>query len=190
MAALPLGNTPIDGDEVFANVQAYTTLPDADAPFESHEKYFDLQFVVSGEERFGYAPRDLCKPAMAYDADRDLVFYEEPAESGCIILKAGDFAIVPPEDAHAPPPPNRRRRVRGKKNRGKGQSVKGKNNAAVVALRNCSGVFCGLREAAMYGNANNNRLFLLSRICKPFFCAPTDSNVSVGLFKTVVPLLF
>lgn len=35
-------------------------------------------------------------------ADRDLVFYEEPAESGCIILKAGDFAIVPPEDAHAP----------------------------------------------------------------------------------------
>lgn len=51
LAALPLGNTPIDGDEVFANVQAYTTLPDADAPFESHEKYFDLQFVVSGEER-------------------------------------------------------------------------------------------------------------------------------------------
>ena len=40
LAALPLGNTPIDGDEVFANVQAYTTLPDADAPFESHEKYF------------------------------------------------------------------------------------------------------------------------------------------------------
>ena len=69
-------------------------------------------------------------------------------------------------------------------------ALKGKNNAAVVALRNCSGVFCGLREAAMYGNANNNRLFLLSRICKPFFCAPTDSNVSVGLFKTVVPLLF
>ena len=29
--ALPLGNTPIDGDEVFANVQAYTTLPDARA---------------------------------------------------------------------------------------------------------------------------------------------------------------
>ena len=38
----------------------------------------------------------------------------------------------------------------------------------------------------MYGNANNNRLFLLFRICKPFFCAPTDSNVSVGLFKIVV----
>ncbi len=41
----PLGNTPIDGDEVFANVQAYTTLSDADAPFESQQKYFDLQFI-------------------------------------------------------------------------------------------------------------------------------------------------
>uniref|UniRef100_UPI003FEE8460 hypothetical protein n=1 Tax=Gemmiger formicilis TaxID=745368 RepID=UPI003FEE8460 len=80
--------------------------------------------------------------------------------------------------------------MRGKKNRGKGQSVKGKNNAAVVALRNCSGVFCGLREAAMYGNANNNRLFLLFRIGKPFFCAPTDRNVSVGLFKIVVAFAF
>ena len=159
-------------------------------------KYFDLQFVVSGEERFGYAPRDLCKPAMAYDADLDLVFYEEPAESGCIILKAGDFAIVPPEDAHAP----RRQTAAGacavKKNRGKGQSVKGKNNAAVVALRNCSGVFCGLREAAMYGNANNNRLFLFipnmqalllctngqQCLCRPF----QDSRTTAALNRDSV----
>lgn len=35
LAALPLGNTPIDGDEVFANVQAYTTLPDEEALLHS-----------------------------------------------------------------------------------------------------------------------------------------------------------
>lgn len=102
LAALPLGNTPIDGDEVFANVQAYTTLPDGEAPFESHNAYFDLQYVVEGEECFGYAPRALCTPSMDYDAARDLTFYEEPAQSGSVVLKAGDFAIVPPEDAHAP----------------------------------------------------------------------------------------
>lgn len=102
LAALPLGNTPIDGDEVFANVQAYTTLADADAPFESHDRYFDLQYVVEGEEFFGYAPRALCTPSMEYDAARDLTFYREPARSGGVVLKAGDFAIVPPEDAHAP----------------------------------------------------------------------------------------
>lgn len=32
--------------------------------------------------------------------------------------------------------------------------------------------------------------FFLDENGKPFFCAPTDSNVSVGLFKIVVPLLF
>lgn len=102
LKALPLGNVPIDGDEVYANVQAYTTLPDEEAPFESHRVYFDVQYVVEGEERFGYIAQSLCTPAMEYDAGRDLIFYREPEQSGNIILKAGDFAIVPPEDAHAP----------------------------------------------------------------------------------------
>lgn len=44
----------------------------------------------------------LCTPSMAYDAERDLIFYQKPAQSGFVVLKAGDFAIVPPEDAHAP----------------------------------------------------------------------------------------
>lgn len=39
---------------------------------------------------------------MAYDAERDLIFYQKPAQSGFVVLKADDFAIVPPEDAHAP----------------------------------------------------------------------------------------
>ena len=99
---LPLGITPIDGDVIYANVQEYTTLPDEDAPFESHQNYFDIQYLVEGEESFGYTAQSSCVPSMEYDSSRDLIFYHEPAQSGCIILKAGDFAIVPPEDAHAP----------------------------------------------------------------------------------------
>lgn len=41
-------------------------------------------------------------PSMEYDAERDLIFYQEPSESGAVVMKAGDFAIVPPEDGHAP----------------------------------------------------------------------------------------
>lgn len=99
---LPLGNTPIDGEDVYANVQAYTTLPDEEALFESHRAYFDVQYVVEGEERFGYVSREACVPTMEYDAARDLLFYREPEQSGSIVLKAGDFAIVSPEEAHAP----------------------------------------------------------------------------------------
>ena len=92
LAALPVGNVPIDGNEVYANVQSYSTMDAADCPFESHKEYFDVQYVVEGEECFGYEPVENLIPSVEYDAEKDLIFYQEPA----------DFAIVPPEDGHAP----------------------------------------------------------------------------------------
>ena len=102
LAALPVGNVPIDGNEVYANVQSYSTMDAADCPFESHKEYFDVQYVVEGEECFGYEPVENLIPSVEYDAEKDLIFYQEPADFGSVILKAGDFAIVPPEDGHAP----------------------------------------------------------------------------------------
>ena len=58
--------------------------------------------MAEGEECFGYTPVDTLRPSMEYDEERDLIFYEEPVEAGAVILKKGDFAIVPPEDGHAP----------------------------------------------------------------------------------------
>lgn len=102
LSELPVGNIPIDGEEVYVNVQSYTTMDATTCPFESHRLYFDLQYVVEGEEIFGYEPVERLSPSMEYDKERDLIFYDEPEESGSILLKAGDFAIVPPEDGHAP----------------------------------------------------------------------------------------
>ena len=97
LAALPVGNVPIDGNEVYANVQSYSTMDAADCPFESHKEYFDVQYVVEGEECFGYEPVENLIPSVEYDAEKDLIFYQEPADFGSVILKAGDFAIVPPD---------------------------------------------------------------------------------------------
>ena len=94
LASLPTGRAEIDGDEVYASVQSYTTM--------TVEEYFDVQYVVEGEECFGYEPVKNLTPSMDYDAERDLIFYNEPDDAGSVILKAGDFAIVPPEDGHAP----------------------------------------------------------------------------------------
>lgn len=102
LSALPVGNIAIDGEDVYANVQSYTTMAAEECPFESHRAYFDLQYVAEGEECFGYTPVEMLVPSMDYDAERDLIFYNEPEESGAVILKKGDFAIVPPEDGHAP----------------------------------------------------------------------------------------
>lgn len=106
--ALPVGNVPIEGDDIYASVQSYVTMPAEECAFESHRAYFDIQYVVEGEEIFGYEPAANLKPSTGYDAEKDLIFYEEPEESGKILLKKGDFAIVPPEDGHAP------RRMSGK----------------------------------------------------------------------------
>ena len=92
LAALPVGNVPIDGNEVYANVQSYSTMDAADCPFESHKEYFDVQYVVEGEECFGYEPVENLIPSVEYDAEKDLIFYQEPADFGSVILKAGDFA--------------------------------------------------------------------------------------------------
>ena len=63
---------------------------------------FDIQYMVEGEEIFGYEPVAVLKPSGEYNDETDLIFYKEPKQSGAVLLKKGDFAIVPPEDAHAP----------------------------------------------------------------------------------------
>ena len=55
LASLPIGRTEIDGDEVYASVQSYTTMTVEECAFESHLEYFDVQYVVEGEECFGFS---------------------------------------------------------------------------------------------------------------------------------------
>ncbi len=56
--SLPAGSYPVKGDMVVANVQEYTTFPAEQGSFETHEKYFDIQYLVSGREQFGVCKRD------------------------------------------------------------------------------------------------------------------------------------
>lgn len=102
LKALPLGRVDIDGDELYASVQEYTTVEAATAKFEAHNQYFDIQYVVEGQELFGYAKRADLTEESPYNPKDDIVFFEEPAVSGGIFLKAGDCAVVAPEDAHKP----------------------------------------------------------------------------------------
>lgn len=101
IAALPVGSYPILGDTVVANVQEYTSIKWEEGSFETHDKYFDIQYVVSGKEQFGVCKRDGLVEKERRDAS-DLVFYEEPALSGSVLLEAGDLIVVAPEDAHKP----------------------------------------------------------------------------------------
>lgn len=102
LAALPLGRNEIDGDDVFANVQEYETVPAADKDMEAHRRYYDVQFVVSGKELLQYAPLATSDPIGAFDEASDFGLYATPDGSSDVRLRAGDVAILAPEDAHKP----------------------------------------------------------------------------------------
>ena len=101
IAALPVGSYPIMGDTVVANIQEYTTIKPEEGSFETHEKFFDIQYVVSGREQFGFCKRDGLAVKERIE-ENDLIFYEEPAVSGSVLLEEGDLIVVAPEDAHKP----------------------------------------------------------------------------------------
>lgn len=98
--AMPAGRTDIAGDEVFALVQNYETKPIHEGKPEAHRKYIDIQFLADGEEYVGYAPLGNLKIAEAYDAGKDVAFYE--GESWFTLLQKGMFAIFFTQDAHLP----------------------------------------------------------------------------------------
>jgi YhcH/YjgK/YiaL family protein len=99
--ALPEGSYPILGDKVIANVQEYITEPKETRFFETHKLYFDIQYMVTGDEMFGVCKAEGLVLKEAIEAN-DLYFYEEPAMSGEVLLKEGDLIVVAPEDAHKP----------------------------------------------------------------------------------------
>lgn len=102
LTSLPLGRFDIDGDEVFANVQEYDTVPCSEKQMEAHRRYYDVQFVVSGEELLQYAPLENLVPVGDFDEESDFGLYETPSTCSDVMLRAGDLAILAPEDAHKP----------------------------------------------------------------------------------------
>jgi len=100
---LPVGRVEIDGDRVFALVQRYETMI-TDAPkLECHRKYIDVQFIVFGEEVIGWAPVARMTVTEAYDAEKDICFGTVAKGTWTpLYLRAGQLAVLWPEDGHAP----------------------------------------------------------------------------------------
>jgi len=96
------GRVEIDGDRLFALVQAYTPGPAAEGRFETHRRYADIQFVAKGREMIGCAPADQLEVESPYDPEKDVAFYALPKAFSKLALDDGCFAVFYPEDAHMP----------------------------------------------------------------------------------------
>ena len=93
------GKHVIDGDDVYANVSAYETK--TEGVYEAHKDYIDLQYVLEGHEQIFWKNIKDSKITKEYEKEGDymLLDAEEPV---VLDMPAGAFAILYPEDVHAP----------------------------------------------------------------------------------------
>lgn len=95
------GKYEIDGTNIFAIVNEYDTIPTEGEQMESHRKYIDVQYIVSGEELIGHDFLTSQTPSKVYDETADfMLFGETPAFFSR--LGQGMFAIFFPTDLHMP----------------------------------------------------------------------------------------
>ena len=85
---------------------AYPTIGErtkpADAALEVHDRYIDIQIVLSGREGFGWKDRSRCAaPRGAMNTEKDVMFYDDEP-STYFTLGEGEIGIFFPQDAHAP----------------------------------------------------------------------------------------
>ena len=91
----------VEGRDLYALFQAYSTEGEAGRFYESHRACIDIQYVVSGVEVIRVAKTDSLRVHSAYDEGRDITLYE-PDPGTNVILRSGDFVILYPHDAHLP----------------------------------------------------------------------------------------
>lgn len=99
---LPDGRVDLEGDNVYALVQSYDTVPATEKHFESHRAYADIQFIVEGTEVIHYAPVANLTPLNGYNTEKDFLLYADPAVSTPLHCPRGTFAIFHPHDGHKP----------------------------------------------------------------------------------------
>ncbi len=95
------GKYELDGDNLFAVVNEYDTVEATNEKMESHKKYIDVQYIVSGEEKFGHAFLHNQSPSKAYDEEKDFMLFDE-APDFFSVATTGMFAIFYPTDLHMP----------------------------------------------------------------------------------------
>lgn len=90
------------GGGAFALEQVYRTKERAEGFFESHRKFIDVQVIFEGEECMEVVDVSRIAVKEAYQAERDLVVYEDCAGASVLRLRAGDAAVFFAADVHMP----------------------------------------------------------------------------------------
>jgi YhcH/YjgK/YiaL family protein len=96
------GRHEVANDRVFALVEDAPGRKREQAELESHEKYIDIQLVVSGTDMMGWKRTATCTQiSKEYHPAKDIRFFKDTPDVW-LPVSAGMYAIFFPEDAHMP----------------------------------------------------------------------------------------
>jgi YhcH/YjgK/YiaL family protein len=100
-ASVPMGQYEI-ASGVFAIIDSYSTKSAINTKMEKHQRYTDLQCLLSGEEFIGYQPEgNSLEVINSVDEASDIGFFE-PTHYERFYLKPGLFALFYAGEYHMP----------------------------------------------------------------------------------------
>ncbi len=102
LAGMEDGRYEIDGETVYASVMSYATIPWEETVYEAHERYTDIQYMISGTEIMSYAPVHELVSSCPYDPEKDVILFDDPNPGIRVSCRCGDFVIFFPWDGHKP----------------------------------------------------------------------------------------
>ena len=94
------GKKVVLNDNFFYSIQSYETRPADQCKLESHRKYIDIQIMVEGEESMEVVDISKLSIKEEYDEEKDVMFWRIPKRMSKSTLRAGDYIVLYPEDAH------------------------------------------------------------------------------------------
>lgn len=97
-----LGKKEIDGEKLFVIHSNPDGLKKEEQVLEYHRKYLDIHILLEGKETIGWKSLDDCtQEKKTFDPTDDYGLYGD-LPTTYVELQVGQFAIIYPEDAHAP----------------------------------------------------------------------------------------
>lgn len=97
--SLQKGRNDIRGDDIYINRMDYRTDLPENKLWEAHQIYYDIHFVLDGEERVQVAPRAAMIGRDVYNEEGDYQLFDGAAQEE-IILQKGMVLIFDKDDVH------------------------------------------------------------------------------------------
>lgn len=92
----------IQGKEIYATLAEITTVDASEKRAEAHDKFLDIQFLISGKESIGVLNNTGKYQPYEIEEERDLKFYKNVENEVFLDMQPGYFCVLFPDDIHRP----------------------------------------------------------------------------------------